>query len=46
MCGYFCVGFIDLFMLKGKGLTDLTNLFSQIHFKSNNDIVLNYFKNG
>ena len=27
MCGYFCIGFID-FMLKGKILTDCTNLFS------------------
>ena len=26
MCGYFCIGFID-FMLKGKSLTDFTNLF-------------------
>ena len=27
MCGYFCTGFID-FMLKGKTLTEYTNLFS------------------
>ena len=27
MCGYVCIGFID-FMLKGKSLTDFTNLFS------------------
>ena len=27
MCGYFCTGFVD-FMLKGKSLTDFTNLFS------------------
>ena len=27
MCGYFCIGFIDL-MLVGKKLTDYTNLFS------------------
>ena len=26
MCGYFCIEFIDI-MLKGKILTDLTNLF-------------------
>ena len=26
MCGYFCIGFID-FMLKGKTLTDFTNLY-------------------
>ena len=27
ICGYFCIGFID-FMLKGKTLTEFTNLFS------------------
>ena len=26
MCGYFCIGFVD-FMLKGKTLTDFTNIF-------------------
>ena len=26
ICGYFCIGFIDL-MLKGKTLTEYTNLF-------------------
>ena len=31
MCGYFCVAFID-FMLKGKSLTDFTNLFSPNNF--------------
>ena len=29
MCRYFCIGFID-FMLKGKTLTEFTNLFHQI----------------
>ena len=29
MCRYFCIGFID-FMLKGKILTEFTNLFHQI----------------
>ena len=29
---YFCIGFID-FILKGKSLTDFTNLFSQNDFK-------------
>ena len=42
MCGYFCIGFID-FMLKGKTLTEYTNLFSPNNFKKNNDIILNYF---
>ena len=37
MCGYFCIGFFD-FMLKGKILTDLTNLFSPNSFK-NNDVI-------
>ena len=44
MCGYFRTGFID-FMLKGKSLTDFTNLFSPNNFKKNNDIVLSYFLN-
>ena len=42
MCGYFCIGFFD-FMLKGKSLTDYTNLFSPNDFKKNDDIILNYF---
>ena len=42
MCGYFCIGFID-FMLKGKTLTEFTNLFSPNNFKKNDDIILNYF---
>ena len=42
MCGYFCIGFID-FMLKGKTLTEYTNLFSPNNFKKNDDITLNYF---
>ena len=39
---YFCNGFID-FMLKGKTLTEYTNLFSPNNFKENDDIILNYF---
>ena len=42
VCGYFCVEFID-FMLKGKSLTDFTNLVSQNNFKKNDDITLNHF---
>ena len=42
MCEYFCIGFID-FMLKGKTLTEYTNLFSPNNFKRNDDIILNYF---
>ena len=44
MCGYFCIGFID-FMLKGKSLTDYTNLFSPNDFKKNDDTILKYFMN-
>ena len=44
MCGYFCIGFID-FMLKGKTLTEFTNLFSPNNFKKNVDIILKYFMN-
>ena len=42
MCEYFCIVFID-FMLKGKSLTDFTNLFSPNNFKKNDDIILNHF---
>ena len=42
MCGYFCIGFID-FMLKGKTLTEFTNLFSPNNFAKNDDIILKYF---
>ena len=38
----FCVGFTD-FMLAGKTLTDLANLFSPNNFRKNDDIILNYF---
>ena len=31
-CGYFCIGFIN-FMLAGKTLTELMNLFSPSNFK-------------
>ena len=44
ICGYFCIGFID-FILKGKNLTYLTNLFSPNNFKKNDYIILNYFLN-
>ena len=42
MSGYFLIGFIDS-MLKGKNITDFTNLFSSNNFKKNDDIILNYF---
>ena len=44
ICGYFCKGFID-FILAGKKLTDLTNLFPPHDFKKNDSIILSYLKN-
>ena len=44
MCGYFCIAFIG-FMLKGKSLTEYTNLFSPNDFQKNDDTILNYFLN-
>ena len=44
MCGYFCIGFIE-FMLKGKSLTEFTNLFSPNNLKKNGDIILKCFMN-
>ena len=41
MCGYFCIGFIDV-MLVRKTLTEFTNLFSLNNFNKNDDIILNY----
>ena len=32
-------------MLKGKSLTNCTNLFSPNNFRNNDDIILNYFLN-
>ena len=42
MCEYFCIGFIG-FMLKGKNLTEYTNLFLPNNFNKNDDIILNCF---
>ena len=44
MCRDFCIAFID-FMLKGKSLTEYTNLLSPNDFKKNDDRILNYFMN-
>ena len=44
MCGYFCIGIIN-FMVKGKSLTEDTNLFLPNDFKKNDDTSLNYFMN-
>ena len=43
MCGYFCIGFIDL-MLKGKGLLQNTYLFSPNEYKLNDKMTLEYFQ--
>ena len=43
MCGYFCILFIE-YMLKGKTLTDFTNLFSPCNFQTNDEINKRYFK--
>ena len=42
MCGYFCIGFIDL-MLAGKTLTKFTDLSSPDNFQKNDDIILKHF---
>ena len=42
MCEYFCIGSID-FMLKGKTLTDFTNLFTPNNVENKDDIFLKYF---
>ena len=43
MCGYFCIGFID-FMLKGKSLSEYTNLYSPNEYKKNDKIILTFFQ--
>ena len=43
MCGYFCIGFIDL-MLKGKRFLEYTNLFSPDGYEKNDKIILKYFQ--
>ena len=42
MCGYFCIGFMDI-MLKGKSLLKYTNLFSSNEYKKNDKIILKIF---
>ena len=43
-CGYFCIEFIN-YMLKGKTLSDYTNLFSPNDFKNNDRVIKRIFKN-
>ena len=42
---YFCIGFIH-FMLAVEKLTDFTSFFSRYVFKTNDNIILSYFKDG
>ena len=51
MCGYFCIGFINLvlywfinFMLKGKSLSEYINLFSPNEYKKNDKMILKCFQ--
>ena len=43
MCGYICIRFID-FMLKGKILSDYTNLISPNDYKKNDKIILKHLQ--
>ena len=43
MCGYFCIGFIDV-MLNDKILLDYANLFSPNGYEKNDRIILKYFQ--
>ena len=42
MCGYFCIGFIDL-IWKGKSWLEYTNLFSPNDYEKNDKIMVKYF---
>ena len=51
MCGYFCIGFINLvlywfinFMLKGKSSSEYINLFSSNEYKKNDKMILKCFQ--
>ena len=43
ICGYFCIGFIDV-MLKGRSLLDYANLLSPNYYEKNDKIILKYFQ--
>ena len=43
MCGYFCIGFIDL-LLKGKRFLEYANLFSPNNYEKNDKRMLKYFQ--
>ena len=42
MCGYFCIGFVDI-MLKGKSLLDYINLFSPSKYEQDDNIFNNLY---
>ena len=44
MCGYFCIKLIN-YMLKGKTLSDYTNLFSPNDLRKNDRAIKRMFKN-
>ena len=43
MCGYLCIGFIDI-MLKGKSFLDYANSFSPNNYEKNDKVILKYFQ--
>ena len=44
MCGYFCIGFIDFMLIKGKSFLDYTNLFYLNDYEKNDKLILIYFQ--
>ena len=44
MSGYFCIGFIDLLILKGKILLEYKNLFCPNDYEKKDKTTLNYFQ--
>ena len=44
MSGYFCIGFIDLLILKGKILLEYKNLFFPDDYEKKDKTTLNYFQ--
>ena len=44
MCGYFFIRFRFIFLRKGIGLLDYTNLFSSNDYEKNDKIILKYFQ--
>ena len=43
MCRCFCIGFID-FMLRGKSLSQYTNLFSPNDYEKYDNIILKHYQ--